>query len=216
MSTSVVGVHSTYARYKHCTNLVHEWCDSLTGLSSVTLRDWASSMELLAKRGEKMPVAVRGSLDTAITLRDEANAFYRAIQAAEEQQKRHWYVCRLLRQFRRLFSPRASAQPPTEATSAAAPSSSPVGFEALAIETADNESPSDDNQSPSEAEHAADVADVDAASTEEADPVFAFACLLADAVRTRQECARYGRSGRLRPTTGRRCSARRARRRSRW
>ena len=62
-----------------------------------------------------------------------------------------------------------------------------MGFEALAIETADNESPSDDNESPSEAEHAADVADVDAASTEEADPVFAFACLLADAVRTRQE-----------------------------
>ena len=44
-------------------------------------------MEALSQRGEKMPAAVRVSLDMAITLRDEANAFYRALQADDEQQR---------------------------------------------------------------------------------------------------------------------------------
>ena len=176
----------TYARYKRCTDIVHAWCDALVGMSSHTLSDWANAMSSLAGRGEKMPAAVRNSLDTAIALRDEANAFYRAIAAVEAQQRRHWYVCHLLRQFRRLFSPRTSAQPAAVAAEPPAVELSSCRFEALEIESNDVESVEDTDDS-----KVLDIADDDsvvigAASTEE-DMAFALACLMADAARTREE-----------------------------
>ena len=42
-------------------------------------------METLAKSGTQMPVAVQQALDKAIDLRDEANAFYKDMQADLEQ-----------------------------------------------------------------------------------------------------------------------------------
>lgn len=181
----------TYARYKRCTELVHEWCDALVGMNSTTLSDWADGMSSLAKSGEKMPVAVRNSLDMAIALRDEANAFYRAIAAAEAQQRRHWYVCKLLRHFRRLFSPRTSAQP--AAVAPQPPSMEPssetsLGFEALEIETVNVAS--DDEER--DGIPLLDLSDADnkatgAESSTEDDLAFALACLMADAARTREE-----------------------------
>ena len=172
----------TYARYKRSTNLVHEWCDAIVGTSTKTLHDWSVAMDALAERGQSMPAAVRASLDLAIELREKANAFYRAIQAADEQQHRqHWHVCRLLRQFRRLFSPRKSAVPPPSDALEAEPASS-MGFEALEIEA----TPTDDEDEEA-AINVANVSEETNASSQEDDELFALACLLADAAETREE-----------------------------
>ena len=174
----------TYAKYKRCTDLVHEWCDALVGITTATLHDWSVAMEALAKRGESMPAGVRDSLDTAITLRDKANAFYAAIQAADEQQHRHWYVCRLLRQFRRLFSPRKS--PPTQAPLETEPSSasSSMGFEALEIEAPSISEDEDEDLVINVSDSSSKEADV---PSHEDDKLFAMACLLADAADSREE-----------------------------
>ena len=180
----------TYARYKHYTNLVHKWCDALVGVRSATLKDWAIGMSSLAARGEKMPAEVRNSLDVAIALRDEANAFYRAIAAAEAQQRRHWYVCRLLRQFRRLFSPRKAAQPAASAEEppASDPASRSLGFEVLGIE--DTNEAFDDDDVLDVTDGVDSLAAVAATSTEDDGLDFALACLMADAARAREDLRR--------------------------
>ena len=177
----------TYAKYKRCTDLVHEWCDAVVGMSTSTLRDWSLAMDSIARRGEQMPAEVRDSLNMAIALRDKANAFYKAIQAADADQHRHWYVCRLLRQFRRLFSPRKTAQPCAPVPSEEQPSaSSSMGFEALAIEDPLSQDDSDDDNVT-----VLDLSDEHPsggnAALQEDDLLFAFACLMTDAGYTRDE-----------------------------
>lgn len=170
----------TYARYKHNTKVVQDWCDRLAG-ASATLKDWATAMEALAARGAQMPDAVMHALDQAIALRDEANAFYKDMQAALERQHRHWFVCKLLRHFRRLFRRRAPEQAEAAGEPAALESRGSLGFEALEIEeTAVDAEDTDD---------ALDMTRLDAPAEEapEDERIFAISCLMADAARTREE-----------------------------
>ena len=177
-----------YARYKRSTELVQGWCDALLGRSSCTLRDWEYAMDELAARGEKMPADVLNQLGVAISLREEANDLYRAIQAAEDDQRRHWHVVRLLRRFRRLFSPRKQAAAPSVLAGepvSEAPSSSSLGFEKLEVEAT---ATSDDDDSGSDAAFMLSAdGDSGGAPIKEDDVLFAFACLMTDAARTRDE-----------------------------
>ena len=149
-------------------------------------------MDELAARGEKMPADVLNQLGVAIALREEANDLYRAIQAAEDDQRRHWHVVRLLRRFRRLFSPRKHAATPSVLAGvpvSEAPSSSSLGFERLEVETAPTTATSDDDGDGDAAAMPCADGDSSGASIKEDDVLFAFACLMADAARTRDEVA---------------------------
>ena len=138
-------------------------------------------MESLAKRGAKIPDDVLEALDLAIALRDDANAFYRDMHAALEMQHRHWFVCKLLRYFRRLFRRRATTAPGDPAKPE--PRAGTLGFEALEIEQpADVTDANDDDVSPL----SSNVLDIQE-ETPEDERVFALACLMADAARAREE-----------------------------
>lgn len=179
-------VEGNYARYKRSTAAVQTWCEALVGRCIRNLCDWEDAMEALFERGQNMPADVRSSLDTAIALREESNWFYRAIGADEHKQHRHWHVVKLLRRFRRLFSAQTKHAPAVAPPAAAEPLTASA-FEQLEIEATDAASDDDDADKRVTARVERAAAKDDDASAKEEERVFAFACLMSDAARTRDE-----------------------------
>jgi len=179
-------IDGRYARYKRSTAVVQQWCDSSIGKVSGTLTEWAEAMDTLAQRQEQMPRTIKNDLDKAITLRDDAAMFYKSIQADDDSQRRHWHVCKLLRHFRRLFTPREKKVEPKDAAAPAgdaAAESLNKGFAALDVDEASAQ------QEPDEDIAWAKLPPLPAAADKiDADELpFALACLMADAARARAE-----------------------------
>ena len=189
---AAIASNGTYARYKISTAAVKAWCDEQIGTNSRHLAAWSDAMLDLAARGARMPVSVANHLDNAIAARDQANEYYKGLQADCEAQKRHWHVCKLLRGFRRLFTKVSQALSLEQAAVQSEHSDAPANrFELLEVsepsakvdlievDLTDTSSPRDSLSRDEQARCTVDdILD---------DPTFAVSCLMQDAAQLREE-----------------------------